>query len=61
MKTSNLNNSAGEAAGSSQWDAVEACMECITLCSLEDGACVTSCVREHLGEDAELWASSLCL
>jgi len=45
----------------SRWDAVEACMECITLCSLEDGACVTSCVREHLGEDAELWASSLCL
>jgi hypothetical protein len=44
-----------------RWDAVEACMECITHCSLDDGSCVTTCVRDHLGNDEELWASSLCL
>ena len=44
-----------------EWDAVEACLECITSCSLEDGECVTSCVATHLGEADELWKSSLCL
>jgi len=44
-----------------RWDVVEACLECITLCSLDDGSCVTTCVRDHFGDDEELWASSLCL
>lgn len=43
------------------WDAVEACMECITHCSTDDGECVTTCVLTHLGEEQELWTSSLCL
>lgn len=43
------------------WDAVDACLECIVSCSIDDGECVETCVRIHLGEDEELWASSLCL
>jgi hypothetical protein len=43
------------------WDSVEACLECITTCSVDDGECVTTCVRTHLGEEEELWTSSLCL
>ena len=42
------------------WDSVEACLECITTCSVDDGECVTTCVRTHLGEEEELWTSSLC-
>ena len=45
-----------------EWDAVEAFMECVTTtCSMDDGECVTTCVRTHLGDDRELWCSSLCL
>ena len=44
-----------------EWDAVEAFMECVTTCSMDDGECVTTCVRTHLGDDRELWSSSLCL
>ena len=40
------------------WDSVEACLECITTCSVDDGECVTTCVRTHLGEEEELWTSS---
>ncbi len=32
------------------WDSVESYFECITACSLDDGACITHCVeilREH--------------
>ena len=43
------------------WDSVEACLECITTCAIDDGECVTTCVRTHLGEEEELWTSSLCL
>ena len=43
------------------WDAVDACLECIVSCSIDDRECVETCVRIHLGEDEELWASSLCL
>ena len=39
------------------WDSVEACLECITTCSVDDGECVTTCVRTHLGEEEELWTS----
>jgi len=28
------------------WDAVETYFECITECSLDDGACVTRCVED---------------
>ena len=45
-----------------EWDAVEAFMECVTTtCSMDDGECVTTCVKTHLGDDRELWCSSLCL
>ena len=43
------------------WDSVEACLECITTCSIDDGECITTCVRTHLGDEEELWTSSLCL
>ncbi|WP_156918704.1 hypothetical protein [Synechococcus sp. CC9616] len=47
---------------SQRWDAVDAWFECITQCSV-DGAddCISSCVRTHLGEEQELWQSSLCM
>jgi len=37
------------------WDAVEAYFQCITECSLEDGACITRCVEDlrEGGEDSE--------
>ncbi|MDA0290609.1 MAG: hypothetical protein O2893_00535 [Cyanobacteria bacterium] len=36
------------------WDAVEAYFQCITECSLEDGACVTRCVDDlREGGDVE--------
>ena len=44
-----------------EWDAVEAFMECVTTCSIDDGECVTTCVRTYLGPYQELWQSSLCL
>ena len=44
-----------------EWDAVEAFMENVTTCSMDDGDCVTTCIRTHLGDDSELWNSSLCL
>ncbi len=28
------------------WDAMETYFECITTCSLDDGACVTRCVEQ---------------
>ncbi|HJN35245.1 MAG: hypothetical protein AB8E74_08515 [Prochlorococcus sp.] len=28
------------------WDAVETYFECITTCSLDDGACITKCVEQ---------------
>jgi len=28
------------------WDAMESYFECITTCSLDDGACVTHCVEQ---------------
>ena len=37
------------------WDAVDACLECIVSCSIDDGECVETCVRICLGEDEELW------
>ena len=51
----------GEQSFQAEWDAVEAFMECVTTCSMDDGDCVTTCVRTHLGDDRELWCSSLCL
>ncbi len=47
--------------GHGEWDAVEAFMECVTTCAIDDGECVTTCVRTYLGPDQELWQSSLCL
>ena len=44
-----------------EWDAVEAFMECVSTCGMDDGDCVNTCVRTHLGDDCELWNSSLCL
>ena len=44
-----------------EWDAVEAFMECVTTYPMDDGDCVITCVRIHLGDDRELWNSSLCL
>ena len=43
------------------WDSVEVCLESITTCSIDDGECVTTCVRTHLGDEEELCSSSLCL
>ena len=34
-----------------RWDSLEAFMECITTCSIDDGECVTTCVRTHLGDE----------
>ena len=44
-----------------RWDSLEAFMECITTCSMDDGECVTTCIRTHLGDEEELCSSSLCL
>ena len=48
-------------SGIKRWDAVDAWFECVTHCPV-DGAddCVTACMREHLGEEKELWFGSLC-
>ena len=45
-----------------RWDAVDAWFECITQCPVDAGDdCITRCVRTHLGEEQELWQSSLCM
>ena len=44
------------------WDAVDAWFECITQCPVDGGDdCISSCMRNHLGNEQELWRSSLCL
>ena len=45
-----------------QWDSVDAWFECITQCPVDGGDdCISSCMRNHLGNEQELWRSSLCL
>ena len=44
------------------WDAVDAWFECITRCPVDgDDDCISSCMRHYLGDEQELWRSSLCL
>ena len=44
------------------WDAVDAWFECIARCPVDgDDDCISSCMRHHLGDEQELWRSSLCL
>ena len=44
------------------WDAVDAWFECINQCPVDGGDdCTSSCMRNHLGDEQELWRSSLCL
>ena len=31
-----------------RWDAVDAYLECVTSCGLNDGVCVTTCITKHL-------------
>ena len=61
LTTPSVVKSAMEQQQAGTWDSVEACLECITTCSVDDGECVTTCVRTHLGDEEELWTSSLCL
>ena len=43
------------------WDAVDAWFDCIMQCPVEGGDdCLEVCIRTHLGDEEELWKSSLC-
>ncbi|MAR05493.1 MAG: hypothetical protein CL862_00080 [Cyanobium sp. NAT70] len=49
-------------APTQEWDAVDAWFECITACPIDGGEdCIMSCMQIHLGEEKELWQSSLCM
>ena len=39
-------HSAAQHGQEQTWDAVQTYFECITECSLDDGACVTRCVED---------------
>ena len=48
-------------SGISHWDAVDAWFDCVMRCPVDGSEnCVTTCMRKHLGEEQELWLSSLC-
>ena len=34
-----------------RWDAVDAYLECVTSCGLNDGVCVTMCITKHLEQE----------